>query len=897
MENSVLKIFNKENKCLGTGFVIDDDDEGIFVATCGHVVNKCKNNILVDGFEAIVIQNDYEKDLDLAVLYVKSLFLSPLPLSRNSEATKGKVIGYSNFSGAQKREGIDNIRIKNDILIQKPQQKIEAIKLYPSETISNGYSGSPVICEHTKEVIGIVNIQVGEDTNYAIKSKHLLDIYTVRSKKKKESNTEIKEITTELKPEDYESLKKQFEKNFESALKSFSTQSKMWIEPSLHTKEEESNLLSDQDTKVELSDLITSPSSVVIKAQQQFGLTSLAHYLIKEAWNHQKSSFWLYLDANKLKPHSNEINKYIEEEVKVLGLVKADICCIVLDEFSSNIDDANKILNKLSELFLDIPLVVMLTHIENPLLNEAIEPPLSRSFRVLHLWALHRQGVRKVVCTYNDGQYIANENKVLDKVISDLEVLNIPRTPFNCLTILKISEYEFDDSPVNRTEMIKRVLFLLFNVDDIPKYKTRPDLKDTEYVLGYFSETILKENKYYFTRKSFLEKINMFCNENEIELDVDIIFDVLYKNNIIVMRGQQFCFKFNYWVLYFAAHRMHHDTTFAEYVLKDMWYVPYPELIEFYTGIDRRRDDALIVLTDDIRNTCDLVEKKCALPPEFNIYTIAKWKPSDETIRNMQKEVKEGVQSSQLPDTIKDQYADADYNRARPLTQNFHTILEEYSLLRLMKSIKAGSKALRNSDYSDPKIRHTLLNEILRSWEQITKVLIVLSPILSEQGHATLEGASFILNGDFGKSREEKFNQIIQILPTNVVGWYKNDLFSNKMGKLLFKHIDDESNEFVKHTLNLLIINKRPKGWETYIEDYIISEHKNSFYLFDIYKTLRAEYQYSFASDNTLGILGNLIKITATKHELGIKSPSKKVIKRIEKQNGFDEILPKRNIE
>ena len=207
MENSVLKIFNKENKCLGTGFVIDDDDEGIFVATCGHVVNKCKNNILVDGFVAIVIQNDYEKDLDLAVLYVKSLFLSPLPLSRNSEATKGKVIGYSNFSGAQKREGIDNIRIKNDILIQKPQQKIEAIKLYPSETISNGYSGSPVICEHTKEVIGIVNIQVGEDTNYAIKSKHLLDIYTVRSKKKKESNTEIKEITTELKPEDYESLK------------------------------------------------------------------------------------------------------------------------------------------------------------------------------------------------------------------------------------------------------------------------------------------------------------------------------------------------------------------------------------------------------------------------------------------------------------------------------------------------------------------------------------------------------------------------------------------------------------------------------------------------------------------------------------------------------------------
>jgi len=897
MDNSVLKVFNKENKCLGTCFVIDNDDEGIFVATCGHVINKCKNNILVDGFESDVIENYYEKGLDLAILYVKGLFKDPLTLAKSSTATIGKVIGYSNFSGAQKREAINNIPIKNDILIEKPQQNIEAIKLSPPEAISNGYSGSPVICNYTKEVIGIVNIQVGEDTNYAIKSKHILEIYTIDSKKQFESKTEIKEITTELKSEDYQFLKKQFENNFESALKSFSTQSKIWIEPSLHTKEEESNLLSDEDTIVKLSELITSPKSIVIKAQQQFGLTSLAHYLIKEAWNNQKPSFWLYLDANKLKPHLKEIDKYVEEELTVLGLKKEDIGCIILDEFSSNTEDANKILNKVSELFLDIPIIAMLTLIENPLLNESIEPPSNRSFKVLHLWALHRQGVRKVVCTYNDGQYIENENKVLDKVISDLDVLNIPRTPFNCLTILKISEYDFDDSPVNRTEMIKRVLFLLFNVDDIPKYKTRPDLKDTEYVLGYFSETILKENKYYFTRKSFLEKINIFCNENEIDLDVDIIFDVLYKNNIIVMRGQQFCFKFNYWVLYFAAHRMHHNTAFAEYVLKDMWYVPYPELIEFYTGIDRRRDDALITLTNDIGNTCDLVEKKCGLPSEFNIYTIAKWTPSDETIENMHKEVKEGVQSSQLPDTVKDQYADSSYNRARPLTQNFHTILEEYSLLRLMKSIQAGSKALRNSDYSNPKIRHTLLDEILRSWEQITKVLIVLSPILSEQGHATLEGASFVLNGEFGKSREERFNQIIQIIPTNVVGWYKNDLFSKKMGKLLFKHIDDESNDFVKHTLNLLIINKRPKGWEAYIENYIISEHKNSFYLLDVYKTLRAEYQYSFASDNTLGTLENLIKITATKHKLGMKNPSKKAIKKIETKNGFDEVLPKRNIE
>jgi hypothetical protein len=77
-------------------------------------------------------------------------------------------------------------------------------------------------------------------------------------------------------------------------------------------------------------------------------------------------------------------------------------------------------------------------------------------------------------------------------------VLNLHRTPLNCLTLLKVSEIDFDESPVNRSEMIKRVLFLLFNIDDVPTYKTRPDLKDCEYVLGYFCEHLIRDGAYSF---------------------------------------------------------------------------------------------------------------------------------------------------------------------------------------------------------------------------------------------------------------------------------------------------------------------------------------------------------------------------------------------------------------
>jgi len=682
------------------------------------------------------------------------------------------------------------------------------------------------------------------------------------------------------------------ENNFEKSLQTFLELPKLWIKPIVHTKNEDSNTMTDEDTKVELENIIFKPKSSVIMARQQYGLTSLAHYLIKDAWINN-NDFWLYLDVSELKPHTNEIEKIVQTKLDDFNLTMDDIKCIVLDEVSTGIKDISKIINKVSAYFGNKPLLTMMTIVENPLLDESIEFPEDRQFEALYLWALPRNNIRDVVAQYNDKRYIGEENDVINKVVSDLEVLNIPRTALNCVTILKISEAGFDDSPVNRTEMLGRVLSLIFNVDDIPRYKTRPDLKDTEFILGYLCEHMLKENNYYFSRESFLKILNDFCTERKIDLDIDIVFDVLYINNIIIGRNQQYCFKFSYWIFYFAAQRMHQNESFAKYILNDMNYASYPELIEFYTGIDRRRNDALEMIIKDLSNTRKQVEEKCGFPTEFNIYTTAQWKPSVEHIEHMQKEVADEVLDSKLPDVVKDQYADKIYDRVRPQNQEVHKILEEYSLLRLMKGVNAASRALRNSDYADTEYRVELLNEILHSWELITKVILVLTPILVKEGYARLDGASFdINNSQFDDLPENRFKQIIEIIPNNVVGWYRDDLFSKKMTTLIYDNVNKNENDLIKHMLNLFILNKRPKDWAKYLEKYIEEENKNSFYLYDIYHNLRAEYQYSFATEGDVRIMKKLIKMTAAKHDKGMKKPSQKMIDKVS-----DSILPEREVD
>lgn len=677
-------------------------------------------------------------------------------------------------------------------------------------------------------------------------------------------------------------------KKLDDALSSFTSQPKVWVDPILSKSAEVARDAETAD-KVALSDLILEPKSTIIKAPPQFGLTCLSHYLIREAWHNKEPALWIYLDSKNLKPHTSLIEKATNTELDVLGCQLQDVKCVILDSWTSHDKDSLKLLQKVCAVFKDVPIIVMHTIDDTQFLSKADGVSLDRKFDVLYLWALSRGHVRKIVADYNNTKVIGNEDSVIKRVISDLEVLNLHRTPLNCLTLLKVSEIDFDESPVNRTEMIKRVLFLLFNVDDIPTYKVRPDLKDCEYVLGFFCETMLRENNYVFSREYFLQALKICCKERLIDLEVEVVFDVLFANNILVKCENIFRFKFTYWIYYFVAQRMHHNQNFADFILEDMRYARFPEIIEFYTGIDRQREDALKILIKDIHASSDKVQTRCGLPDGLNPYRFIQWSPSPKMLEQMQNEINEGVQESNLPDIIKDQYADRTYDKTRPYYQKILDIVDEHSLVFMIQTMKAGARALRNSDYVNPDTKRQLLQEIMRCWEQISKVLMILLPILAKRGQASFDGAGFFLGRSFSDIPEERFYAMITDLPRYVVSLSEDDLFSQKMGPLLITQVINEHDELKKHMLILLLIRQRPREWKTQIEQYIASITKNSFYLMDIYRVLCTQYRYCYASSNTLNDIEYLIKLAAAKHKSGNKLPGEKLIKRIS-----DRVIPPR---
>jgi hypothetical protein len=279
-----------------------------------------------------------------------------------------------------------------------------------------------------------------------------------------------------------------------------------------------------------------------------------------------------------------------------------------------------------------------------------VAAPQYDEWESLYLWALSRNRMRQLVTQYIDESGVLDDDTVTTKIVSDIDAINAHRTPLNCLMFLRLVEDGFDDSPVNRTELIGRVLFLVFcQYDKIPTYASRPDLKDCEYALGRVCEWLIREGKASFSKSEFGKLVREFATEQVLELDVDVLFTFLASENIIVRRGSRFEFRLVYWLHYFAAHRMHHSPEFATYIFEDARYASLPEIIEFYTGIDRRRTDAVERIAADLQQMNAQFSERTSIPEGFDPFSLARWEPDADGIQAMKRLLADGASGSSLP--------------------------------------------------------------------------------------------------------------------------------------------------------------------------------------------------------------------------------------------------------
>ena len=483
---------------------------------------------------------------------------------------------------------------------------------------------------------------------------------------------------------------------FEEAITSYSSRETPWVDRDLASMPETDP---DRDTAAFLTaqDLIDNLRPLVVRAPRHFGLTSLGRYIALQHWRQNtKGTVVAMLDVVTIPAHRQGVLRSLEARCQELGVQTRFLAAIVLDNYSGD-KLSRRILKELREAFPQLPTIVLQSIDDCARIADAMEIDNVADFETLYLWALTKARIRELVTGYVQEINDLDEDLVTARVTADIEALNIHRSPLNCLMILRLAEQRFEESPVNRTEMIGRVLTLLFlQFDQIPRYATRPDLKDCEYALGYFCEWLVRTGKTTFSKIEFHRKALEYCKAQLLDLDVEVLFAFLAIKNVLVRKGADFGFRFSYWIYYFAAHRMHHDEEFATFILSDGRYRAYPELVEFYAGIDRRRRDAVACLTADLARMNGDFLARTQIAPNLNPFGSAKWEPDHAALEQLKDEVRESMTSSALPASVKDAVADRQYDRARPYYQDLREFIDTSSLYQLMQGIRGAARVLRN---------------------------------------------------------------------------------------------------------------------------------------------------------------------------------------------------------
>ena len=668
---------------------------------------------------------------------------------------------------------------------------------------------------------------------------------------------------------------------FEEATTSYSSKETPWVDrdlasmPETHPDRDTATLLTPQH-------LIDNLRPLVVRAPRQFGLTCLGRYIALQHWRQNaNSNVVAMLDVLTIPPHRPAVLRSLEARCQKLGVETRCLAAIILDNYSGD-KPSRRILKELRRAFPQVPTIVLQSIDDCARIADAIEIDNVAEFETLYLWALSKARIRELVTGYVQDMDDLDDDLVTARVTADIEVLNIHRSPLNCLMILRLAEQAFEESPVNRTEMIGRVLTLLFlQFDQIPRYATRPDLKDCEYALGYFCEWLVRTERTTFSKTEFYRKAFEYCKAQLLDLDVEVLFAFLAIKNVLVRKGTDFGFRFSYWLYYFAAHRMHHNEEFASFILSDGRYAAYPELVEFYAGIDRRRHDAVARLTTDLARMNSDFLTRTQIAPDLNPFEHAKWEPDQAALEQLKEEVRDSMTASALPAAVKDAVADRQYDRARPYYQELRQFIDTSSLLQLMQAIRGAARVLRNSDHVGPETKSALLDEVMSSWIRVCQILVILSPVLAVQRRATFEDIAFVLaNWDEKEEPHDRWAKIMNCILDNVVSWFQDDIFSKKMGALLCNHIKTHPGELSEVLVLLVMIRQKAPGWVRETRRFILREHKNSFYLSRIFAALRTESRIGFFGERTRQELRHLAAMTIARHDVGVKRPNKRLIQR-----------------
>ncbi|RWQ35753.1 MAG: metallophosphoesterase [Mesorhizobium sp.] len=689
---------------------------------------------------------------------------------------------------------------------------------------------------------------------------------------------------------------KYFENKFHDSLNAYASLSGCWITPQLSTNSEHDSQNSSDHLLLSPLEAVRQSKRLAISAPPRFGLTTLGRFIALESWRANKTAL-LFLESSEMPLYEASFKKTVSTFVEKIAISNSSFGGIIVETDSLESEKIKRFIKCIDLLAPDAIIIFLNTQRTANSFNKNASDYLGKGFAEYYLTSLSRSTIREIVRDVIDHGVDISEDYLTDRVVSDIDNINIHRTPFHAKVLLNIASRYFDTRPLNMTEVhsLQLSAAILANMP-IGTYDTAPDTKDCCYALGLFCSKLIRSGAVIFEKNELFGTIEVYCDEKSVDLDVGLLFNCLLKERIIVSSGSSYRFNYMYWIYFFGAHHMITDSEFNTFVMTDKNYAKYEEMIEYYSGIDRRRSDLIRFLRNDLASMNDGFRKRSNIDEQGSVYDAISWRPTINSIDTVNEKIDQIAEESNLPVSVKDTLADKDFDPGRPYRQELRSFIADLSLGTMSRVMNASAKAIRNSDHVDASEKLGLLKEIFLVWKEIIHATLMISPILIRDRMALFEDILFTLESGFDEmSEDERMLNLVQVLPTFLPNLMSKSLSTKRTGPLFYNFLENEEDAMLRFFAMTQIVVTKPSRWVEKSKQYIDKCHKNSFFLFNLMIYMERDRKVGYNSLQEVQDLEYLVSYIHARHDLNAKSPSDKLVRRVMNELTFEPVVQSRD--
>ena len=594
-----------------------------------------------------------------------------------------------------------------------------------------------------------------------------------------------------------EILKDHFEKEFEKGLLDRPT-AELFVAPPLHRQVFTSGNSEDLDTfkKVEISfqDLCSISHNVLLQAKPEYGRTTLLQQLCisnsKDVASSESDRHFIpvLLNFSDFTPGTRRVERAIRSALPDLpanctieSLLQNSAFLVCIDDVVfSNQKNIKELKTFVSEYKSNRYILSTIAAGEHE--GVKADTGLPAQFEQITVGTLKRKGIRSLVQRFDRDHNDIEE--LLDRVVRELNAINVPHTPLNSTLLLEIFSNDQSFFPLNRSTLIERFIETLLkkrSLSDIERRKF--DFRNQVHYLGHVAKYMCKENRYilnyddlFCLTDTYLKNLGLGFGAREI-IDNSItsrIFQLKVGENSV-------SFRFKVFLNFFIATQMKAEQKFKMWVFEEERYLSYLSEIEYYSGLERNDLDLLNMVAK--RHEQCLIETFGTKLLGVYDDTADKLVPkSFRGEKNYSEDLSTAIGETPMSAEERDEFLDTEIPSDaegrqevfRPDSSSHHA--RYFLSLVMYTSLVKNTELIKDSD----KRKH--LSKVLRSWAITTIVSFSVIQSLVKRRKKSINGLTYTISYPM-EYTDERISRLISItLPI-------------KIGSLLFSLVGTEKLE------------------------------------------------------------------------------------------------------